>query len=292
MKIGVIGAGRMGFTLGKHLSVYSKNAEDVCVMGYYSRQPDSAKKAAKFTDTKYYKDMKALVQACDTIILTVPDGQIQTVFNEIKNSGIRLDGKTFIHTSGALSSQIFSGMGNRISGYSIHPIYAVNSKTESYKHFQNCYITIEGEGRDKEQLIGLFKKMGHKVREISAEKKAEYHAAAVFVSNLAIGLYRMGTNLLSDCGFTKAEAQEALMPLFANNADNMQKYGCDKALTGPVSRNDVKTVEKHLKALDFDAETLEVYRLLSKQLCSDKNLEIIKKLDEGVNHEKNSYDIC
>ena len=76
----------------------------------------------------------------------------------------------------------------------------------------------------------------------------------------------MGTTLLSECGFTPEEAEHALMPLFANNAENMERFGCEKALTGPVSRGDVATVEKHLQALDGDAR--EVYRLLSKQLCN------------------------
>ena len=86
---------------------------------------------------------------------------------EIAASSVCLDGKTMIHTSGALSSRIFSGIGSRVSGYSIHPIYAVNSKTDSYIHFQDCYMTIEGEGTKTQELICLFEKMGHTIRQIS-----------------------------------------------------------------------------------------------------------------------------
>ena len=117
MKIGLIGAGRMGFTLGRHLSDFAKShAEMLCVEGFYSRNPESAREAARFTGTKYYEDMETLVQACDTIFLTVPDGQIANVAEEIAASSVCLDGKTMIHTSGALSSRIFSGMGSRVSG--------------------------------------------------------------------------------------------------------------------------------------------------------------------------------
>ena len=199
MKIGLIGAGRMGFTLGRHLSDFAKShAEMLCVEGFYSRNPESAREAARFTGTKYYEDMETLVQACDTIFLTVPDGQIANVAEEIAASSVCLDGKTMIHTSGALSSRIFSGMGSRVSGYSIHPIYAVNSKTDSYIHFQDCYMTIEGEGTKTQELICLFEKMGHTIRQISADQKAKYHASAVFASNLVIGLYKMGTTILSE----------------------------------------------------------------------------------------------
>lgn len=273
MKIGLIGAGRMGFTLGKHFALYAvTHAESVCVMGYYSQHAESARQAAQFTDTKYYEKIEDLVDSCDTIFLTVPDGQIRTVFETIKNGKVCLEGKTLIHTSGALSSQVFSGMTDHINGYSIHPIYAVNSKTESYKYFQNCYMTIEGFGSNKEELAALLKAMGHTVRTISAEQKAKYHASAVFASNLVIGLYKMGTGLLAECGFTEEEAQAALMPLFKNNAENMEQSGCEKALTGPVSRDDIQTVQTHLQALSGDAK--KVYCLLSKQLCRDSQTEI------------------
>lgn len=279
MKIGLIGAGRMGFTLGKHLTLYVAHTEQVCVMGYYSRHVSSAREAAEFTGTEYYEDLKQLLLACDTIFLTVPDGQISLVAEAIAESGVRMDGKTLIHTSGALSSQVFSGVGDCANRYSIHPIYAVNSKTESYRHFSDCYMTIEGEGAETvtQELMRLFTDLGHTIRRISADQKAKYHASAVFASNLVIGLYRMGTGLLSDCGFSQKEAEAALMPLFANNAANMQQYGCAHALTGPVSRGDAETVEKHLRALDGDVR--DVYRLLSKQLCREDQTGILEILE-------------
>lgn len=277
MKIGFIGAGKMGFTLGKHLTEYEKTHTDAGfrVMGYYSQNPDSAMEAARFTDTNYYENTEKLIEVCDAIFLTVPDGQIQTVCDRLAQSTTALTGKALIHTSGALSSRVFSGMGDRVSGYSLHPIYAVNSKTDSYLHFQDCFMTIEGTGAYTEPLITLFQTLGHTVKRISEEHKAKYHASAVFASNLVIGLYAMGTDLLTDCGFSPEEAECALLPLFANNADNIKRVGMQKALTGPVSRCDIKTVEQHLNTLDGDAET--VYRCLSKRLiplaCSDEAMD-------------------
>ena len=268
MKIGFIGAGKMGFTLGKHLTEYEKNHmdSDFCVMGYFSQNPKSAQEAARFTDTNYYDSMNELVKVCDVIFLTVPDGRIKVVVDELAKETVSLAGKALIHTSGALSSRVFSGMGDQIYGYSLHPIYAVNSKTDSYLHFQDCYITIEGEGAYTERLICMFEKLGHTVKQISADCKAKYHASAVFVSNLVVGLYAMGSDLLTECGFSKEEAEKALLPLFANNAENISRAGIQDALTGPVSRCDIQTVEKHLGVLEGDSEA--VYRILSNRLIS------------------------
>lgn len=268
MRIGFIGAGKMGFTMGKHLADHSRQHKDetlvdIQVIGYYSKSSDSAKQAAEFTDTKYYEDISKLVRDCDTLFITTPDGQIKDTA-DIISKYISDEEKIIIHTSGALTSQIFSGMGSHIYGYSVHPIYAVNSKTESYINFKDAFITIEGHEKYLDKLIKLFSDLGHSVKAISADNKVKYHGAAVFASNLVIGLYKTATELLTQCGFDSDEAEQALMPLFANNANNLSIKGMRDALTGPVARNDVDTVRKHLSVLENDDR--EIYRLLSEKL--------------------------
>lgn len=279
MRIGFIGAGKMGFTLGKHFSEYScrcgdSSAQEIRVMGYYSRNAQSAKEAAEFTYTKYYEDLYNLVDDCDTLFVTVPDGQIAVMADALNRLGERMEHKIICHTSGALSSQVFSGMGSRVYGYSVHPIYAVNSKTESYINFSDCFITIEGHERYLDKLVDLFTCMGHAVKAISADDKVKYHSAAVFASNLVIGLYHMGAGLLTQCGFSESEAQQALKPLFKNNSENL--YSASEyldALTGPVARCDAETVAGHLEVLDGKENM--VYRLLSGELVdiADGNTE-------------------
>lgn len=268
MKIGFIGAGKMGFTLGKHLKLY----EDIHntdgkklyhIVGYYSQSTDSAKAAARFTDTNYYESLEELVKDCDALILTVPDGQIETVAKKLQDFGSLMEGKILCHTSGALSSQVFSGMSG-CYGYSIHPIYAVSSKTESYKNFKECFITIEGHGTYLDLFRSIFAQIGHSVKVISWDDKVKYHSGAVFASNLVIGLYKMGTELLEQCGFSCEEAEKALKPLFKNNGDRLYETDCKNALTGPVERCDVSTVEKHMEVLSGNYK--DVYRLLSLKL--------------------------
>ena len=262
MRIGFIGAGKMGFTMGKHL--VDKKA-DVCVMGYYSRDTESARQAARFTGTKYYEKLEDLICECDAIFLTVPDGQIAYMAKTISElDEALLDEKILCHTSGALSSQVFSGMSSHVYGYSIHPMYAVSSKLESYTNFSQSYITIEGDHKFLMYFRNLFESLGHKVSVIAADKKVLYHAAAVYASNLVIALYSKATKLLTDCGFTKDEANKALKPLFMNNATKLYESSPVESLTGPVERGDIETINKHLGALDNDER--EIYRLLSKEL--------------------------
>jgi len=284
MKIGLIGAGKMGFTLGKHL----KNCQKVKVIGYYSKTTSHAYEAAKFTDTKCYEELEALVMEADVLILTVPDGQITTVFDEMLKMGDLLDGKILCHTSGALTSNVFSGLDDHIYGYSIHPIYAVNSKTESYINFSECFITIEGHEKYREYFVDLFESLGHKVKVLDPENKAKYHCSAVFASNLVVGLYKTATDLLVECGFTEEEATTAIAPLFKNNADNLVSVGPNRSLTGPVARFDLQTVEKHLNTIDTSkrliyASLSKVIAKIARENAEDKDNEyneLIRLLDK------------
>ena len=78
MRIGFVGAGKVGFTLGKYMS-----ERNVCVSGYYSRSEESARQASLFTHTKYYETLEELIESSDALFLTVPDGAIEDVWNSI-----------------------------------------------------------------------------------------------------------------------------------------------------------------------------------------------------------------
>ncbi len=257
MKIGLIGAGKVGFSMGKYLVEKGMN-----VSGYYSSRSESAKEAAIFTKTKYYESIEEIVEESDTLFLTVPDGKIREVYSEIIQTDIT--GKCLVHLSGALSSEVFSGIRERgAKGFSIHPICAVSDKLTGYQDLSKAYFTIEG--KDADALTELFRSFGNHVEVISAEHKVKYHAAAVFASNLSVGLYDMAAGMLKECGLSQEFAEAALLPLLLGNAQNISAHGTMHALTGPVERADAATVQKHLSALQGDER--EIYRLLSQRLA-------------------------
>lgn len=257
MKIGIIGAGKVGVTLGKYFST-----NNLLVTGFYSKNINSAKDAARFTQTKYFSNVDDLVNESDIIFITTPDGVIEEVWNNLKELSIQ--NKIICHCSGALSSKIFSNCNQDIFGYSIHPIYAFNDKYNSYINLKQATITIEGYPRYTQYLTNMFNKMGNKTKVISANNKAIYHAASVMASNNVIALVQTAVDMLGECGFGSEEALEALYPLMLNNIKNIGELGLVKSLTGPVERGDVKTIEKHLSSLSEEDKML--YKLLAKKL--------------------------
>lgn len=117
MKLGFIGAGKVGTTLAKYLAPHH------AIIGFTSRSYKSAKEAADFTGSRAFEHFEELIPLCDTVFITVPDGQIKPVWNEILASDIDLQDKNIAHCSGALSSDVFAGREERGAfGYSVHPL--------------------------------------------------------------------------------------------------------------------------------------------------------------------------
>ena len=258
MRIGFIGAGRVGCTLGRFL-----REKGVRMSGYYSRTLSHAEEAAQFTNTRYYDDLDYFIRDTDCIYLTVSDNAISEVFHEL-DERYDLSEKILCHTSGAMSSKVFADSKNEVCGYSMHPNFAVSDKLTSYLNFQNAFITIEGSPEHLDDVVCVFRKTGLKVGVTSPDSKMKYHAASVVVSNLVCGMFSAGVQLLEECGFDEESAVTALTPLFRDNAIGVTEKGVVDQLTGPLERNDTERVRGHLEVVDEDKK--ELYIAASKEV--------------------------
>lgn len=260
VKIGFIGAGKMGCSLGKYFSVRGLD-----VSGYYSLSRASARDAAAFTDSVAYGSMEALVSGCDALFLTVPDASVEAVWNGLKR--FPLGGKHICHCSGAMPSSVFDGIeGLGAYGYSVHPLYAVHDRETAYRAMGGVYVTVECPARNPDAIERLFASLGNPVGRIGPERKGLYHAAAVTVSNLTTALAQTGAALFAECGLDGAFADGALRSLFLGNAENVCRSGIAESLTGPVERGDAETVQTHLALLSepFRGVYAELSRVLLK----------------------------
>lgn len=258
MDIGIIGAGKVGCSFGKYLKEHR-----VPVAGYYSKTYESAKYAAQFTQTECFADLTDIILASDTLMLATPDDSIREVWDCIA----RYDIQDYIicHFSGSLSSDVFSGIEKKKAHpCSIHPIYAFSDKNTSYQKLNEVYFTIEGDDVAVDYMMNLLQDMGNKVIRIKPRMKAQYHAAASLVSNHVLGVLHSGMELMKECGFSEEDAYQALTPLILNNVSAGCKHGCVESLTGPVERNDIKTVDRHLDVLKGNAK--DIYQSVGQEL--------------------------
>lgn len=287
MKTGIIGAGKVGFTLGKFFA-----RTGIQVTGYYSRHREAAEEAAEFTDTKVYDSIADIVKDSDAVFITVPDGAITSVYNELKQCGIK--NKTICHCSGSMSAdEAFPGIKKAgASAYAIHPLFPISSRLNSWRELADAFFCIEGTGDHLQQWKGLLEKCGLKVQIIDSGSKGKYHAACTFACNLMCALVQKSLELLEECGFTEETARQALAPLMRGNLEHIIESGPVSALTGPLERGDANTLKKHMEVLE-SGNDMDLYVAASAKLLSvahrknpSRNYsEVAAILKEGANRK-------
>lgn len=261
MKIGLIGAGKVGFSLGRYFCEH-----DCPVTGYYSRTTVSAQEAADFTNTAWFSKIEDLVQRSDILFVTTSDSAIPQVWAQLQN--LPIENKIICHCSGSLTSGIFSEIQKRKAfGCSVHPLLAIHSRETGYQLLENAVFTIEGDPGCLETMCSLIRRLGNPVQTIDREQKALYHCAAVTVSNHVLALLDCGLAMLTQCGFDRETALAAVTPLVRGNVETALRLDVPSSLTGPVERGDVETVSRHLDCLAGQPDQQVIYRLLASRLA-------------------------
>lgn len=240
MKIGFIGAGKVGSAFGRYLK---ENGLEIA--GYYSKSIESSQNAAKFTGSKALS-FDELVSDCNYIFITTPDGVISEVWNRLKEYDLK--GKNIFHMSGCLSSDIFEGAESLDANtYSLHPLFPFTDR-DCFNSLNEVVFSVEGKNIDKIKLFLEAAKLKYFV--IDNKNKAKYHAAAVFASNYVVSIAKIAKEILKDCGMDEKYIVDAIYPLMKGAISNIKEKGVEDALTGPVVRRDIGTVKLHLENID------------------------------------------
>lgn len=202
-------------------------------------------------DIPFTDDISELTEA-DVYIIGIPDDAIGT-FSE----SLPFQNKLIVHTSGGVEMNRLSEKNRRGIFYPLQTF-----SKERKVDFINIPICIEAENSgDLELLRNLGESISENVVEISSEKRATLHLAAVFVNNFVNYLYGIGSDILKeeDLSF------DLLKPLIMETALKIENLTPKKAQTGPAKRNDNKTIEKHLHLLG-KSENKKFYELFTEAL--------------------------
>ena len=269
MRIGFIGAGKVGMAFGSYLK-----QKGVPVYGYYSRRFESARLAAEMTGSMAEQEMASLVKHSDILFITTGDDEIGKVCNTLAEQDLLAEGQILVHMSGVHSSQLLSPAKEKgCYTFSLHPLQAFADVKKAAEDLENTVFSIEGDGEKIDDLEKLLKQTGNQYFKLTAEQKGIYHAAACVMSNYLVTLMDYGLSLYKTIGIEESEAFKALSPLIRGTLDNILKLGTEHALTGPIARGDVHTVKMHLEALKKNhPDELEFYKIFAF-----KSLELAKK---------------
>ncbi|RCX10375.1 putative short-subunit dehydrogenase-like oxidoreductase (DUF2520 family) [Anaerobacterium chartisolvens] len=263
MRIGIIGAGRLGTALAVAMS-----REGHVPAAVYSKRHASSELLCERLGIGCVNSLLYAVASSDTIFIAVPDSQIEDVVQNIidctEDSDIR--GRVFFHCSGAADSSVLEPL--RLKGghtASLHPLQTFADRENGWKGLYNIYFGYEGDinaqGAAGEVVNALKGSMIH----IGRDDKALYHAAACILSNYTVALSWAAGEIFNKIGIDSATGVKALMPLLEKTVKNIEDLGSMAALTGPVSRGDWGTVQRHIDAMQKSLPDISrIYRVLGE----------------------------
>lgn len=267
MKIGFIGAGKVGNALGKYLAI--KGFE---LVGYYSKNFNSAKIASDFTYSNAFRNIEELSKASDILFITTNDNEIKNVVDELILKKALREGQILVHTSGAISSKIFDK--TKVYGcfnYSLHPLLSFADIKKAVIDLEYTYFSLEGDIEKLYILENILSKTNNKYFILKSQNKSLYHATACIVSNYLVTLIDYGLDILEKIGIDRKESINAFYPLIEGTIKNIKEFDTKKALTGPIVRGDTKTIKNHLDSLKKYESDASLYSFLGL-----KTLEIAK----------------
>ena len=305
--VSIIGAGRVGSTLGKRLS-----ARGWRIGGVVTRSAASARAAVRAigagtalaADTAFPLQGTALavprhksypralapvidfLLAADLILFATPDDALPAAAAELARAGGNAwRGKIALHTSATLDRSALAPLARcGAATGSLHPMQAFGGAI--VPKLNGVIFAIEGDAKARRVAQSIAKSLGGIPIPIATRDKPVYHAAAVMAGGSLYPAIEAGLQLLIGIGFTRASAVQTLLPLARQILDNIERIGPRAAWTGPLSRDDYAIVAKHMRALRrFPREIQDSYAalaLLAGRLLAKHPAAALKQIQRAL----------
>lgn len=262
--VSIIGPGRLGIAIGIALTSAGYRIDSLV-----GRRRSQIRKAVTTLDVScevlVAKEFDRFTPA-DLVIVAVPDDRIPEIAEELQKIDIQRR-PTVLHTSGALSSDVFARLAEK--GWhtgSIHPLASISDSGTGAALLKKAYWCVEGDGAAVRLARRAVADIGGQSFSIDSKSKPLYHAAAVMTSGNVTALFDVALDMLERCGVSRRKGQKILLPLLESTTSNLARLNPAEALTGSFARGDVATVMMHLAALSQKGldEALQLYRLLGQ----------------------------
>ena len=263
-RVVILGAGKVGRAVGMLFA--SAGVEVAAVTARSLKHAEEAARAVwpGAPHPKAFTDNAAAVRLGELVLVTTGDDVIAPLARDLAAQGAFSPGQCVVHMSGALplsALQPAADAGALVG--CAHPLVSFATAEAAVLAIPGSYFGVTA-GPGAEEILGaLVDALGGHAVTVPDDAKALYHAAAVVASNYLVAIEDLAVELMRGAGFDEAGALAALQPLMSGTLENIRARGTTAALTGPVVRGDVDTVQKHLEALRGMPEgCADLYRAL------------------------------
>jgi predicted short-subunit dehydrogenase-like oxidoreductase (DUF2520 family) len=280
----IMGAGVVGTALAARLV-----RAGIPVIGLHGRQVELSDAARALSGVVASTgDIPAIFSESDVVIISVRDERIPEVAKRLVDEKRLRPGQVLLHTSGAnAAASVLAAARPHVRAVgTLHPLVSFADARLAIEGLPQVAFGVEGDEPARALAKRLVRALGARAVFLDAANLPLYHAGAVLASNYVVALADVAQRLFVAAGVPPEQALPALIPLLSSVVNNLAQLGLPGALTGPVERGDVSSVEQHLRVLEARApELLELYRLVGRdvlRLAREKTSlapETVKRLE-------------
>jgi predicted short-subunit dehydrogenase-like oxidoreductase (DUF2520 family) len=259
LRVGVVGAGRVGAVLGAALAAAGHD-----VVAAAGLSAASAERAARLLPGTPLLHADEVVAASDLVVLAVPDDTLPGLVAGLAETGGWRPGQLTFHTSGAHGLAVLApAERSGVLALALHPAMTFTGALEDADRLAAAPFGVTSRPEHRAVAEALVLEMGGEPFFVAEADRGLYHAALVTGANHLVTLVAEAADLLRTAGV--AEPGRVLAPLLTAALDNGLRRG-DRGLTGPVSRGDVGTVRRHLDTLTERApDSVAAYVALARR---------------------------
>ncbi|MEP7020645.1 MAG: DUF2520 domain-containing protein [Pseudonocardiales bacterium] len=259
LRVGIVGAGRVGAALGAALARAGHQ-----VVAASAVSADSLRRAERFLPGVPILAPDEVVSAADFVLLAVPDDALRGLVAGLGATDTWRAGQLVGHTSGAQGIGVLDSAAARgVLPLALHPVMTFTGRPEDVERIAGATFGVTAPDELRPVAESLVVEMGGEPVWVPELARPLYHAALTVGSNHLVTLVNDALDLLDVAGVE--EPARLLAPLLSAALDNVLRLG-DAALTGPVSRGDVATLAIHLRTVGRQApEALASYVAMARR---------------------------
>lgn len=242
LRVGVVGAGRVGAVLGAALALAGHEVVAVSAVSTASRE-----RAADLLPGVPVLPVDEVVRRSELVLLTVPDDALADLVTGLAATGGFPRGALVAHTSGRHGLAVLEPAARAGAlPLALHPVLPFSGTAVDLHRLSGTAFGVTAPDVLRPIAEALVVEMDGEPVWLTEAQRPLWHAALAHGANHLTTLVSSSADLLRAAGVESPG--QVLAPLLGAALDGALRSG-DAALTGPVARGDAGTVRAHLEVL-------------------------------------------
>jgi predicted short-subunit dehydrogenase-like oxidoreductase (DUF2520 family) len=249
MKVVIIGSGNTATVMGGKIGAAGHS-----ILQVLGRREEPAARLAAELGCGHATRWTEIDRGAELYLVALRDSALEGLGKELS-----LPGKLVLHTAGAASREVLSGVSERCG-----VLYPLQSLRREIRPFPEEIPLLIDAGRSEDiAVIGAFARtIARQVERADDGMRLKLHLSATLVNNFTNHLYTLAADY---CGKEGIDFS-LLLPLIKETAERVGSHAPSEVQTGPAIRGDRNTISRHLTLLDNYKDIRDLYSLFTVKI--------------------------